>query len=274
VVTNRLRGLRPRTARRAVEVAVSQRTWLRGRWREDGAITLLTVDFQNLSSYALRLGASFRRAFGDSAPVVVVQNGARRNNRVLRRAGFTVRGFATNLGHGRALDWGLRSVTTQYVLICDPDSFILTEEFRTQVMERVTRFGVAGILVSEAPFHQYYHPICLAFETRLWKQSAVSFIDGPQRSDRPYDVGAAFTTHVGGIVPGALIPETQRGIAGHVFGGSFTNTWGASRITLPENSETIDGRSAEVTRGYHVRWNEWVDRVAAGRDDVTGFPIQ
>jgi len=259
-------------AGRLVAAGVSRRSTFRGRARRDGRITLLTVDFANLTPHAIRLANSFRRNVDPTGAVVAVQNGTRANNKRLSAHGIETHGFGLNITHGRALDWGMRFITTEYVLVCDPDSFILAPRFREEVFSRLDRFGVAGITIHETADFHYYHPICTAFETRLWKERAWSWIQDYSIPGRPRDVGWELTEELGGFNGEAAIPRTRTGIAGHVYGESFTCTFGTSRIDTAGHEIEIDGRSAAVTRDYHGRWAQWVDRVAAGLDDVSGFP--
>jgi hypothetical protein len=201
--------------------------------------------------------------------VVVVQNGARTENKSLRRAGVSVVGWGLNLGHGLGLDWGLRHVSTQYVLICDPDTVVISDRFRREIMNRLERFGVCGIVISEQSQHQRYHPICVAFETRIWKSGGWS-MEPADDSDK--DVGWALTDTLGGLLPPAVLPRTRGGHNGAVWAESFSNTYGVARIrNIPEGG-TIDGYSRERVRRYHSRWSAWADLVALGSATVEDFP--
>src|SRR5690349_18950114 len=106
---------------------ISRRTTFRGGSPpRDGRITLLTVDY-HVTEDVMRLVRSFRRFVDPQGRVVVVQNGEVAGNRRLRSMGNVIavnRGF--NVGHGLGLDWGMRQVSTQYTLICDPDAAILS----------------------------------------------------------------------------------------------------------------------------------------------------
>ena len=266
-------GNRAALAARLVEDGVSRRAFLRGSSREDGRITLLTVDFGNLTGHVIRLAESFRRHVDPGGRVIAVQNGDRTNNLRLRAHGIETRGFGLNIGHARALDWGLRSVTSEYVLICDPDSFILSDRFRHEIVGRLERFRVAGIVVADGPQHAYYHPICTALATRIWKESNWSWIEDMRRPELPNDVGWEFTRHLGGLESGAILRPTRVASAGHVFEECFTCTWGTSRIHTRGYEREIDGRTSADTLLYQRQWAEWVERVAAGIDDVDGFPV-
>ena len=267
-------GSRPTEAARAlVHRTVSTSARHRGHYERDGRLTLLTVDF-DLTDHVLRLARSFRRHVDATGPIVVVQNGPRSNSRRLRDEGIEVRGFNRNIGHGTGLDWGLRYVQTEYVLVCDPDSFILDRRFRDEVMGRLLAHGVCGIVVSDEPKHQYYHPVCTALETRLWKEAKWSFEPDYASSCVPNDVGHELTRHLGGIEPDALLPRSRTGYGGAIYADSFTNTWGMSRIRIEDHHVDghIDGRPLELSARWIAEWVAWVDRVAAGADDASGFP--
>src|SRR5262249_31549264 len=66
---------------RFVEKGVSRRATFRGRWRNDGKFTLVTVDFRNLTEHVIRLAESFHQHVEPGGRVIVVQNGSRANNR-------------------------------------------------------------------------------------------------------------------------------------------------------------------------------------------------
>jgi hypothetical protein len=254
-----------------VDTFLSRSTRWRGQSCDDARITLLTVDYQ-VTDHVLRLAASFRRHVEPLGEVVVVQNGPRRNNKVLRAHGIRVVGFGRNLRHGPALDWGMRKVTSKYVLICDPDTFILNDRFRDEILERLDVFGVAGIVVSGEPKHRYYHPICTALATRVWKTSSWSFRDHLDSAELPNDVGYQLTRHLGGLEPDAIIPISRRGYAGQVIAECFTHTWAMSRAQRLTGALAVDGRPVDANRSWQDEWVAWVDRIAAGLDDVEGFP--
>jgi len=202
--------------------------------------------------------------------MVAVQNGPRRNNAELRRAGWTVAGLCSNLGHGLALDWGLRHVDTEYVLICDPDTVIVDAAFVDELMPRLQRYGVCGLVISDKPEHQYYHPICTAFRTEFWKRSDWSMnVDW----SRGWDAGTALTDYLGGVEVEAVLPLTRRSkVHGALWANCFSNIYGASRARDTDDDQ-LDGRPIELVRAYHHRWRAWADEVAAGSAGVDEFPV-
>lgn len=265
-VSERVRRRAREQLRKVIRQLVSRRTWLRGAQVGDGQMTLLTVDF-GLTDHVLRLVTTFRRCFGEDAPVIVVENGPWRDGRRLRRAGLRVAGFRSNLGHGLALDWGLRLVRTQYVLICDPDAIIVNGDFASEIFSRLHRFGVAGVVLSQEPSHQRYHPICTAFDANLWRGNPWSMEDTPE-----YDVGGALTRFLGGLEPRALLPWTAGGWNGSLWANCFSNTYRMARVAGLPDDALMDGMSVAAIRRYHRRWTEWAELVVAGRADETDFP--
>lgn len=228
------------------------------------------MDF-DLTDHVLRLIASFRRHIDSAGPVVVVQNGPRRNNRRLRASGARVVGFGANVGHGLALDWGLRAVRTQYVLICDPDSLIVSDRFEREIKRRLRHHGVAGVVISDHWEHQRYHPICTAFDVHLWKKHTWSM-----EADWtvPYDVGGELTRHLGGLEAEAVLPKTQEAVLGRgaVWAEGFSNIYGVSRIRDLPDEAVVDGFPVGDMRAYHRSWIAWADAVAAGRAGLAAFP--
>lgn len=266
--------------------AIVRRKVSNGGWRgrparPDGRLTLLTVDFHSTGA-AAALVRSFRRFVSADWPVVVVQNGSPAGNAELRQAGARVVGWGINLGHALGLDLGMRCVTTQYTLICDPDSAILSERFLRMVRDRLDAHRAASVDNG----CRHYHPICLAFETALWKDSGISMLQN-WTGETVWDVGGAVTHALGGLREEALIPMTRcagtplpssRGdkmhYYGEVYGDVFTNTYCLSRMKLQPNRQDFDGWSRGELEAFHDRWRGWVEGVVAGVKRVDDFPGQ
>jgi len=261
--------------------AISRRLIFRGKpAAQDGRITLLSVDYRATAD-AVRLIRSFRRFVAPDGPVVVVQNGPSADNHLLRKEGAKVVGLRYNLGHGLGLDWGMRYVQTQYTLICDPDTAIIGAKFLEEVLPRVRRYGAAAV---DNGCH-FYHPICLCFETNLWKTRPFSF-EHKWYSDPCWDVAGALTYEIlGGLKQGALIPRTRSAglplpssragtvhYYGDVFGDVFTNTYCVSRKVFEPDRQDFDGWSRAELDDYHAAWRQWVAAVTAGTATVADFP--
>ncbi len=268
---------RQRIAKGAVLRLLSGHTTFRGsRAPQDGRVTLLTVDFLS-TDFVRQLIRSFRRYVDESGPVVVVQNGPLRASRTLRREGVRAFGLGANLGHGLALDLGLRWVRTEYTLICDPDCVILSDQLWPELKSRVDKYGAASIDNGAA----IYHPICLAFRTNTWKARPFSM----QEKWPQYDVAGALTEVVGGLNENALLPRTRHAgppipsarqgrfhYFGEVYGEAVSNTYGGSRKAAEPTTVDFEGWSRGQLVSYHQRWSAWAARIASGTDDVTHFP--
>jgi hypothetical protein len=261
---------------------ISRRLTFRGAAAAaDGRITLLTVDY-HVTDDAVRLIRSFRKFVDPGGPVVVVQNGCCSGNAKLRSLGnvrIVNRGY--NLGHGLGLDWGMRSVSTEHTLICDPDTAIVSKGFKGEVLPRVKEFGAAAV---DNGCH-FYHPICLCFETRLWKTIPFTF-EHEWHKKPGWDVAGALTYEVlGGLKVGALIPRTRAAGAplpssrvgtvhyyGDVFGDVFTNTYCMSRKKFEPEREDFEGWTRAELDIFHERWREWIEGILEGSMTMEDFP--
>ena len=97
-----------------------------------------------------------------------------------------------------------------------------------------------------------------------------SFRDDLGSPEVPNDVGHRLTVHLGGVEPAAVIPLSRAGYAGQVFAECFTNTWAMAHIRHLDG--TVYGRPLDEFQRWQQDWAAWVDRVAAGDDDIDGFP--
>lgn len=248
----------------------------RGGVRDDGRVTLLTVNY-NSDEDVHRLLMSSRRFIDGSmsARPVVVAN-TRTHDAVAAHA--RVVGLGTNLHHGLGLDFGLFFVRTEYTLICDPDSIILSERFWPEMRQRVDTHGAASIDIGSI----HYHPICLAFRTETWKHNSFYM-----REDwaNGCDVGGHLTHYVGGLRDEALLVRTRRAgpairssrpgkhhYLGEVYEEVFSNTVGGSRaMTGPAAFGPEEGSYAYIT-DYQQRWRLWADRYVERLCGLEEFP--
>jgi hypothetical protein len=176
------------------------------------------------------------------------------------------------------LEFGLRFVNTEYVVICDPDSVILSERFWPLLRDRVQHHGGASIDIGSPA----YHPMCMAFRTELWKNSHVSM-----REDwaTGRDVGEHITRLVGGIRDEALLARTRSAgppikstrpgkyhYVGEVYAEAFSNTSGASRALEGAGAFGAEEGSFDDIVGYHERWRAWRDRYLEGSAGLDDFP--
>jgi hypothetical protein len=219
----------------------------------------------------LRLIRSFRQ-FCPGQPVHVVENGA--HSRAVRAAADQYVRTPGNLHHGLGLDWGMRSVRTEWTLVCDPDAAIISADFLPKIHALAAAGkGVAGIESS----HNLYHPICLLFRTEFWKGGGFSF-----RERWPwFDVAGELTAIVGGRDPDTLLKRTK--VAGprfplfpiyliEMYEDVFTNTYVGARIRTDESDEWL-GLPRDVVRPVHEAWSSWVDDVLDGSASVYELPL-
>lgn len=264
-----LARLRPeRVAAKAMRIVTARD---RGDVLVDGRLSLLCVDW-HLTEDVIRLGRSFRRHVGDG-PMHVVQNATLSAKRRLRKSGWITHGLGLNVNHGTALDWGLRFVTSEFVLICDPDSVIVSSRFADGLWRRLRGYGVAGVVLSDDPIHQRYHPFCMAFRTELWKRGTWSMNPAWDRGPN-WDVGAALTYEIGGLTPEAILSCTaDAGGLGYLWADSFSNIVGGGRSQFHDKDFLMDGfRKVADARRYHEVWRLWADSVADGTADERSFP--
>jgi hypothetical protein len=261
---------RDKWARRIVHELVSKHTRFRGpAAHDDGRTTLLTVNY-GAERETLRLIRSFR-TFCPGLPAHVVENGVV-SEMVRAKADLYLRAPA-NLHHGLGLDWGMRSVTTEWTLVCDPDSAVISAQFlpRATALARSGK-GVAGIESA----HDIYHPICLLFRTEFWKGGGFSF-----RERWPwYDVAGELTAIVGGRDPATLLKRTK--VAGprfsypiylvEVYEDLFTNTYLGARIRTDESDEGLGLPRAEVLP-VHQTWGAWVDGILDDTASAQDLPL-
>lgn len=262
---------RDQWARRITHELVSKHTRFRGRPAEtDGHTTLLTVNY-NAEPEVLRLVRSFRR-FCPGELVHVVDNGAA--STAVRSAVDRYARPPANLHHGLGLDFGLRGITTEWTLVCDPDSAVISAGFLPRMQSLATSGqGVAGIESA----HLIYHPICLLFRTEFWKNGGFSF-----KERWPwFDVAGELTAIVGGRDPKTLLKRTK--VAGPRFGGFpiylievyedlFTNTYVGARIRTDESDELL-GLPRDVVRPVHTAWGDWVDGILSGSSSADDLPL-
>jgi hypothetical protein len=271
------------TLRRSVSFLVDEVVSSHVRWRgdfdrADGRVTLLTVNW-NTEVLAERLLRSFRRFYDPELPMVVVDNSPRNGGRrSFRRHGARYVTAGVNLGHGLGLDLGMRSVETEYVLLCDPDTVILSPRFRAELEQRLARFGVAAADTGNA----YYHPLCTAFRTEHWKWGAISL----QELFPYWDVGGALTNLLGGVQHDALIGRSRSfgsplsaALGGHddhylgeVYGDVFSSTYLAARLQAEPDRAEFEGWSRAEVVEFHRVWAEWADAVVDGCASVDDFP--
>jgi hypothetical protein len=269
-----------RVAASAVREVIGRRRGLRGAVPPaDGRLSLLVVNWRSLDD-TTRLIKSFRRFVGDQ-PVVFVDNSPTRSARARCRdldARYVTAGV--NIGHGLGIDLGMRVVHTEFTLVCDPDTVIVSTDFAPQIEKRLRVHRVAAADTG----NPFYHPLCVAFPTELWKLAGFSF----EQRWPFWDVGGELTRLVGGVEPGALLPKTRQfgeplvsaaggdGLhyLGEVYGEVFSSTYLGARLVAEPDRDDFEGWSRSTVTAFHRAWRAWADDVVAGRASVSEFPSQ
>lgn len=263
-----------RSARWVVRHSISRRLALRGTSYRRALPTLLTVNYGSPRD-TRRLIASWRRFVSPNWPVVVVENSGLPAKHHYPGSSRVV-GLGFNVHHGLGLDLGLSFVQTAYAVICDPDSIVVSHAFWEVVRPLVDEFGAASIDLGT----HFYHPICMAFKTSLWKQTAISM---EQDWSRNLDVAGELTLLLGGVHQRALLTRSRgAGYAiatqnhgehyiAEVYADIFSNTFGASRIQSgPQEFSDHEGSLSEFRR-LHSLWRVWADGVVVGSASVSEF---
>ncbi len=264
--------LNVRAARWLVKELVSVHTRFRGLpAQNDGKITLLSVNY-NSAPGIRRLLSSFQTFVGSNSPSVIVEN-SQWDKAIAQIPDVTyIKPFA-NLHHGLGLDFGMRKVSTEYTLICDPDSAIISSQFAPKMIELAAKRGISGIESA----HWIYHPICVLFRTEWWKMGGFSM----QEKWPWYDVAGELTAINRGRDPETLLHRTR--VAGprfkypiylvEVYEDLFTNTYLGSRVNSSESDEQL-GLPRSLVAPIHGAWENWVDSlVKEGAEYPSQFPF-
>jgi hypothetical protein len=248
--------------------AVSRHTTLRGSWQADGQVTLLTVHWRTPRFLDLLI-RSFRLWVSDAAPIVIVDNSGDAD----APATTVVRGWG-NIGHGLGLDLGMRQVRTEYTLVCDPDTAVLSPSLWPALRARVDEFGIGGVDTGNS----YVHPLCVAFRTEWWKLGGFSFLHRWPF----YDVGGELTKLAGGIRPEMVLPQSESigpgldpmlgGTRQHhlvdVYADSFANTYLPARLVAEPERDEFDGWPRALAVQVHTAWLEHVPEYLDGRIEL------
>jgi len=238
----------------------------------DGRITLLSVNY-NSAPDMLRLIASYQKFVGVDAPLVIVEN-SDWVRELAQVPNITYVRPPGNLQHGLGLDYGMRKVETEYTLICDPDTAILSSEFAPRMIELAAKRGISGV----GSNHDIYHPICVLFRTEWWKHGDFTFVQ-----NWPWwDVAGGLTALHSGRDPETVLKRTR--IAGprlrwpiylvEVYEDLFTNTHFVSRLNSDEGDDEHIGIPRSLIEPIHRAWRSWVDAVVAGETVPSDFPIE
>jgi glycosyltransferase involved in cell wall biosynthesis len=160
-----------------------------------GGVTVVTVNWNSWAHLAVLIDVVRRRSPPDTE-ILVVDNGSVDGSRDRLRADREVSALMlpVNLGHELALDLGVLSCKTEYVVALDVDAFPLHESWLEELLAPLD----SGAQISGARLNRdYVHPCCWAMRTKRFIEQGHSFRShyvprGPGR-DASGDVGEAIS---------------------------------------------------------------------------------
>lgn len=136
-------------------------------------VTVVAVNWNSWSHLSVLI-AMVRRRSSDDTEILVVDNGSQDCSRACLAACPDVRKvmLPVNLGHDLALDLGVLSCDTEYVVVLDVDALPLHDRWLQELLAPLN----AGAQVSGARLNrQYVHPCCWAMRTARFVSSGHSF---------------------------------------------------------------------------------------------------
>ena len=208
-----------------------------------GAATIVTVNWNSWEHLAVLIDLVQRRSPAGTR-IVAVDNGSKDGSRrrISDREG--VRGvlLPLNIGHEIALDVGVLSADTEYVVALDVDAFPLHDRWLDELLRPLSE----GAMVSGARLNRaYVHPCCWAMRTARFLERGHSFRSHYQ----PREGGRDASGDVGEEISAAEAPRihffevtSQRGPGdvGTVFGDLVYHNFYATRFNATDEG-TLDG---------------------------------
>jgi glycosyltransferase involved in cell wall biosynthesis len=208
-----------------------------------GAATVVTVNW-NSWRYLQVLIELVRHRSPASTRIVVVDNGSddEPRARLAELADVTTIRLPVNLGHELAMDIGVLSVRTEFVVALDVDAFPLHDDW----LERLLAPLDEGAQISGARLNrEYVHPCCWAMRTRRFVEQGHSFRANYQPREGDRDASG----DVGEEMSAAEAPDlhffevtSQRGPGdvGTVFGDLVYHNFYSTRFNATTD-KTLDG---------------------------------
>jgi glycosyltransferase involved in cell wall biosynthesis len=211
------------------------------RWRarrrerelRPGKITVLTVNWNSREQLDVLI-ETVARLSPPGTEVLVVDNASRDGSRERLAADRRIDAILlpVNVGHDLALDLGVLSCDTEYVVALDVDAFPLHDRWLQQLLAPLK----AGARVSGARLNRaYVHPCCWAMRTARFVEQRHSF----RSRYRPRRHGRDASGDVGEEISAREAPDlyffdvvSQRGPGdvGTVFGGLVYHNFYATRF--------------------------------------------
>jgi glycosyltransferase involved in cell wall biosynthesis len=208
-----------------------------------GAATVVTVNWNSWEHLEVLIEVVRRRSPA-STRIVVVDNGSEDESRarLAERSDVTAVKLPVNLGHELAMDIGVLTAETEFVIALDVDAFPLHDDW----LERLLAPLSEGAQVSGARLNrEYVHPCCWAMRTARFVERGHSF-----RSHYvPRSEGRDASGDVGEEISAAEAPNVhffeitgQRGPGdvGTVFGDLVYHNFYATRFSGTDEG-TLDG---------------------------------
>jgi glycosyltransferase involved in cell wall biosynthesis len=205
----------------------------RARRLRPGAVTVVTVNWNSWSHLAVLLDVVRRRSPPDTE-ILVVDNGSDDESRARLAERDDVRTLLlpANAGHDLALDFGVLSCDTEYVVTLDVDAFPLHDRWLEELLAPLQ----AGAQVAGARLNrQYVHPCCWAMRTARFASRGHSFRSRYRGRaggrDASGDVGEEISVREAPALH-FLEVTSQRGPGdvGTVFGGAVYHNFYATRF--------------------------------------------
>jgi glycosyltransferase involved in cell wall biosynthesis len=163
--------------------------------------------------------------------------------------------FPSNVGHGRALDWGVRKITGRFTLVLDIDAHIMRPGWAEELIKfyQIAANGGTRLIAAKGgepdePARKPIHPCVMFFETRFIKERQILFAAG-----NGYDVGrrayydvfdAGFDVHrlpAGYESRGEKFYHRVFGTVYYIYGkATFYHNWYSARML---GKAAVDGYS-------------------------------
>jgi glycosyltransferase involved in cell wall biosynthesis len=225
---------------------------------EPDGVSVVTVSYHS-KPYLKTLVHAVRRYTARPLDIVVVDNGSQDASREWLRGRPDLRSILLpfNVFHGRALDVGVLSCRTEFVVVLDVDAFPISDAWLSTVVDPL-RAGmhVAGGAYTDRAF-RYVHPCFLALRTERFVRERLSFVEVRSRRHLLLDTGAAITQREAPLVH-FVEPSSVRGPdnLGTVYGSVLYHNYGSTRV----------GGARWTERRLQTQ-AAWDDAVAAYLDD-------
>jgi len=213
-------------------------------------VTIVTANFNTLDFIKLCISKAFELS---DLPfeMIVVDNGSTDGSLHYLRSDKRIKllELSQNIGHGQALDYAMKHVTTKYVVVIDSDTHPIHKKWLSMLVEPLNK----EVLVSGIHHHRnYVHPACMAMETETFQKYHLTFKPNWPRDN---DIKKLGVTHwdVGEYISMEILRNGKKlyyfklsnkplkSIIGSEYGGIVYHHFYGSRIIAEPNRLTFDG---------------------------------